>query len=59
MIIDIVMEIDTVAYGQFEFHMQLATRCVPSISANGADNGLLEAQQRKKKMDVRRNAGYL
>ena len=49
MIIDAVIVTDIVAYGQFECHMQLATRCVPSKSANGADNGLLQALRRKKK----------
>jgi len=55
MIIEVVIEIDIVAYGQFECHTQLATRCVPSKSANGADNGLLQALQRKK-MDARRKS---
>jgi hypothetical protein len=34
--------------------MQLATRCVPSKFANGADSRLLQALRRKKKVDVRR-----
>jgi hypothetical protein len=45
MIVDVIIEIDIVAYGQFECHMQLPT--LPSKSANGADNGLLQALQRK------------
>jgi hypothetical protein len=59
MIVDVITEVDIVAYGQFECHMQLATRCVPSKSANGADNGLLQALQRgeereRERKDVRR-----